>query len=98
MNDYLLDKFTEVFSASNLSMNANVSAYCNPCILRIKNPELCKISSLKEIHTVVKSMHPIKTPSPNEMLALFYQTYWDIVGALVIKLVQNFFCCLTLPR
>lgn len=34
-------------------------------------------------------MHPTKAPSPNGMSPIFYQKYWDIVGANVIDCVLN---------
>lgn len=40
----------------------------------------------EEIERAIKSMGPTKAPGPQEMHALFYQHYWDIVGSDVCQL------------
>ncbi|XP_074313685.1 uncharacterized protein LOC141648875 [Silene latifolia] len=44
-------------------------------------------SSEEEVFEALQQMHPLKAPGPDGMNALFYQTYWHIVGPSVTRMV-----------
>lgn len=44
-----------------------------------------------EIWSTVKNIHPYKAPGPNGIQAVFYQTYWNVVGKEVCEFVQKCF-------
>lgn len=48
---------------------------------------LSKPYSREEIIQVVESMHPSKFPGPDGIHVRFYQTYWDVVGEDIIKII-----------
>lgn len=52
---------------------------------------LTSIPSDSEILEAVKSINGGKAPGPDGFSATFYQSYWHIVGADVIKDVREFF-------
>ncbi|XP_074278676.1 uncharacterized protein LOC141602272 [Silene latifolia] len=41
----------------------------------------------EEVVEALSQMHPLKAPGPDGMNALFYQTYWHIVGPSVTRMV-----------
>ncbi|XP_074314848.1 uncharacterized protein LOC141651019 [Silene latifolia] len=41
----------------------------------------------EEVFDALQQMHPLKAPGPYGMNALFYQTYWHIVGPSITRLV-----------
>ncbi|KAL8150836.1 hypothetical protein V2J09_020644 [Rumex salicifolius] len=34
----------------------------------------------EEVIKALKQIHPFKSPGPDDMCALFFHTYWDIIG------------------
>ncbi|KAL5846753.1 hypothetical protein ACOSQ3_010277 [Xanthoceras sorbifolium] len=42
----------------------------------------------EEVRVALKQMAPLKTPGPDDLLALFYQRFWGIVGLKVSRAVH----------
>lgn len=42
-----------------------------------------------EVFRALKQMYHTKTPGPNEMVPVFYQKYWDIMGREVTEVVLS---------
>lgn len=63
----------------------------NPQISSAENAELCSIPNIEEIRPAVWGIGSLKSPGSDGMTSLFYKQYWDIVGADVVEMVQNFF-------
>lgn len=55
------------------------------------NDHLCAIPSVEEIKHVIDQIGALKAPSQEEMSALFYQFYWNIVQSDLIQMVMKFF-------
>ena len=53
------------------------------------NDSLTQVFTIEEIRMALFQMHPTKTPGPNDMSAIFYQKYWNIVGPDVTNMVLN---------
>ena len=53
------------------------------------NNELTRDFIMEEVRTALQQMHPTKAPSPDDMSAIFYQKYWNIVGLNVANIVLN---------
>ena len=51
--------------------------------------ELIKEFSKDEILTALKQMHPTKAFGPNDMSAIFFHKYQNIVGNSVINMALN---------
>lgn len=43
----------------------------------------------EEVVAALKQIHPTKAPGPDDMSAVFFQKYWDIIGNNVTNLVLN---------
>ncbi|KAL0413189.1 UNVERIFIED_CONTAM: hypothetical protein Sradi_1520600 [Sesamum radiatum] len=53
------------------------------------NNELIQPFTTKEIKQALDQMHPLKSPGPDNMSAIFYQEFWSIVGADVKVFVNR---------
>lgn len=55
------------------------------------NARLTAPFSSEEIKKAVFSMHPSKALGLDGMTAFFFQTYWDVIGQDVYRVVMDFF-------
>ena len=53
------------------------------------NAKLVKPYTMEEIDTTIKQMAPLKAPSLNGMLPLFYQTFWQHIGLEVLEAILS---------
>ena len=53
------------------------------------NENLSRAFSSDEVAAALKQIHPFKSPGTDGMSALFFQKYWNIVGANVTNMVLN---------
>ena len=53
------------------------------------NNELTRDFTMEEVRTALQQMHPTKAPNPDDMSAIFYQKYWNIIGLNVANIVLN---------
>ncbi|XP_024171861.1 uncharacterized protein LOC112177844 [Rosa chinensis] len=92
MEKVVTDYFTNMFSASDIDLEAveTTLAAIHPCVTQSMNEQLCVVCSHKEIRNALFQMYPTKSPGPDGMPPLFFQHYWDVVGAEVTEAVQGF--------
>ena len=53
------------------------------------NEQLTKEFWKEEIIQVISQLHPTKALGPDDMSAIFYQKYWDIIGEDVSNIILN---------
>jgi hypothetical protein len=53
------------------------------------NRELLSVYTAEEVHQALKQMYLTKAPGPDGMSAIFYQSYWEIVGPEVIQAILS---------
>lgn len=91
IGDFLVKEFTDLFRAKTINQVQPVDLFFQPTSIEVQNNILKCIPNRDEILKTVKSLYPIKAPGPDEMSALFFQHYWDIVGNDVVTTIQNIF-------
>ena len=62
------------------------------------NMELLKEFTANEVENALKQMAPLKSPGPDGMPPLFYQSYWSLVGPEVTKAILLYLNSGTLPN
>uniref|UniRef100_A0A803PF19 Reverse transcriptase domain-containing protein n=1 Tax=Cannabis sativa TaxID=3483 RepID=A0A803PF19_CANSA len=88
--DVVVDYFSSLFSASNLSSELVIQCIQQKVTSQI-NEELQQPVLTEEVKRAVFSMHPDKSPGPDGMTPAFYQKCWEIVHSDVTAVVQHFF-------
>ena len=84
-------KFTEQFSEEEVNFPFDLNSLINPCIFEAENEYLTQIPDDSEIKNALFGMSPLMAPGPNGFPAIFYKSYWTIVGADVLRAVTSFF-------
>ncbi|KAL3833965.1 hypothetical protein ACJIZ3_008701 [Penstemon smallii] len=86
--DYFQNLFTsarpsdEVISTVLESVRVKVDQQANQSLLRQY--------SANEVTIAIKNMHPLKSPGPDGLSALFFQKSWKYIGPDIIECVLNF--------
>lgn len=91
IGNYLTEKFTELYKEELVDFCDCLDAFINGGITDEDNARIDAPPTAGEIWSIVKSMHPIKAPRPDEMPALFFQNFWSTLGPDVIEMIQNTF-------
>ncbi|XP_074315639.1 uncharacterized protein LOC141651843 [Silene latifolia] len=82
----VVNYFENLFTSSNPS-NFDVLDSVGRRVTSEMNRLLALDYNEEEVVTALNQMHPLKAPGPDGMNGLFYQTYWDSVGSLVVDTV-----------
>lgn len=85
------DSFTLVYSGAEPMPDQYIAQALPSCISEEDNRILSAFPSVADIKIVVFSIHPEKSPGPDGLNALFFQRYWNLVGADVVHMVFEFF-------
>ena len=81
--------FEDIYSSSNPSRLEEATNLIPTKVSEEMNDDLIKDFSVEEVRIALRQMHPTKAPRPDDMSAIFYQKYWDIVGIDVTNMVLN---------
>lgn len=83
------DYFSQIFSTSSPYSFDDALCVLNRVVTENMNEMLDKESNAMEIREALFNIHPTKAPRPDIFHAIFFQTFWEIVGGDVVALVQN---------
>lgn len=72
--------------------------YINHVISNEENKKLSKLREEAKIKKMVFELNAESSCGPDGFSGCFYQHCWDIVGPDMIKVVQTFYQCDTLPK
>ena len=53
------------------------------------NTELTKIYTRDKVTKALQQLHPTKALGPDDMSAIFYHKYWDVVGPNITNMVLS---------
>lgn len=88
---YLTTKYLKIFKAKPTIFYDCLDHFILGGVSDADNTKIDAIPSTEEIHSIVKSMHPIQALGPDGMPAFFFQKYWRTVGNKVTTMIQNAF-------
>lgn len=63
-----------------------------------ENSMILEIPSAYEVKNCVNKLHPLKSQGPDGFLESFYINYWRMVGAWVLRFVQECFKLKAIPH
>ncbi|XP_062006063.1 uncharacterized protein LOC133723263 [Rosa rugosa] len=91
MEKVVTDYFTKMFTASNIDLDAVATtlAAIQPCVTHGMNEKLCASYSQEEVNDALFQMYPTKSPGPDGMPPIFFQHYWETIGADVTEVIAN---------
>ena len=81
--------FENLYRTSHPEKILEVVEAVDPKVLDEMNQFLIKQFTRAEIEAALKQMHPTKSPGPDNIPAIFYENYWDILGNDVVGMVLN---------
>ncbi|XP_074304372.1 uncharacterized protein LOC141639082 [Silene latifolia] len=84
-----VEYFSKLFTTDNPTDFDDIFEGIEHRVMREMNEILTREYDEEEVLEALNQMHPLKAPGPDGMNGLFYQTYWHVVGPLVVKTVLN---------
>ncbi|PNX98271.1 RNA-directed DNA polymerase, partial [Trifolium pratense] len=91
----VLDNMTTSYFAKLYKAAGDLSLWSlRGCFPRLSQDDINQIETLPldcEIKEAIFSMGPLKSPGPDGLHPIFFQTQWSIVGASVCKVVRDIF-------
>lgn len=76
--------FTNLFSSTRPQLGEQSLRGVHKLITDDMNRELSREFTTEEVHLALRHMAPLKAPGPDGMPALFYHSFWHIIGSNVI--------------
>lgn len=83
--------YTRLYCSDHPAIPKDLEAIIQPMISEDENEDRIRVPDEKEILTTLKMMNPEKAPGPDRMTLLFFRNFWEIVGADIVLMVQEFF-------
>ncbi|KAL0863670.1 hypothetical protein Bca101_042788 [Brassica carinata] len=96
--DVAVKFFSDLFRSSNPPLFTSWFHDLQPRVTAQMNADLTKSVSAGEVKEALFSIHPSKAPGPDGMSALFFQKFWHVVEAQVVREIQRFFEMGILPK
>ncbi|XP_055961043.1 uncharacterized protein LOC130015280 [Mercurialis annua] len=85
-----INYFNKIFTTSNPSNQNLVISCIHSAISDDQRDELQRSFCEEEIRSALKHMGPTKAPGPDGMHALFYSSYWQVIGRDVVRCILEF--------
>lgn len=85
VNGVLKEFFMDLFTTEGPADTRRITDLIEPRVTGDMNDMLTKPYTVNEIKKALKQMHPTKSPGPDGMPPLFFQSFWNIVGTSFVS-------------
>ena len=92
-----MDYFSQLFTTTSLDGRLSERDKVHR-IQESDNEDFIREITEKEVKDATFSMHPDKSPGPDGLNPDFFQSFWSVVGADVIRFCQDFMLTGVLPE
>lgn len=83
--------YQQFFSSSEPTILYDLENLIDPVITREDNELLTMVPDAGEIYCTFRKMSTEKAPGLDGMMVLFFKHFWEVVGADVVRAVQDLF-------
>ena len=83
--DIAVNYYQHLFTSSNPDNLEEVLAEIPQKVTEEMNEALTALFTAEEVEKALKQMEPLKSPGPDGMPPVFFQSYWSLVGSDVLK-------------
>ncbi|PRQ20703.1 putative RNA-directed DNA polymerase [Rosa chinensis] len=92
MESVMVNYFEQMYKAGTIDTEAleETLQAISPSVTEEMNISLCSQYSCEEVKEALFQMYPTKSPRPDGMPPLFFQHYWESIGADITAAVHNF--------
>ena len=84
-----LDYFSKIYTTSFPSRTEDITNAIPSRVIDDMNAELTKTFTSEEVLRALHQIHLTKSPGPDDMSAIFFHKYWNIVGRDITNMVLN---------
>ena len=95
--DTIVGFYQNLFTSSNPNGFEDILEQIPTTVTEDMNKELTENFTAQEVEDAIKQMAPLKSPDPDGMPPLFYQSYWSLVGNDVIEAILHYLNIGSLP-
>lgn len=85
-----IDYFSDLFKSSNPSNFEQILDAVERRVTPAMKNELLRPFCEKEVTTAMRQIHPTKAPGPDGLSAVFFQSFWNIIGHDVVAFCLDF--------
>ena len=97
MVDMVVDFYQGLFTSSNPTSFDKILEQIPHAVTEDMNSELMGEFTAQKVEVALKQMAPLKSPGPNNMPLIFYQSYWSLVGSDVTNAILMYLNTGTFP-
>ena len=98
MNEIIVNFYKDLFTTASPDGMEEVLETIPHVVTDDMNDMLLSDFNIEEVEKAVQQMAPLKSPGPDGMPPLFYQSYWSLIGSDVAQTILHYLNTGTLPK
>lgn len=91
IGNHVVDFFQKLYDSSSWAVEGRIADLIHPVVTKEDNADLCALPTMKEIKDAIFQLGAMKAPGLDGFSTLFFQHYWEVVGAVLSEMVLHFF-------